>query len=138
MADRLTQLQDAIDHQLSLMYAAVNYIQGKHPPGQFPGQPSQRKDGEEAAATPGGSPHSPDEFEASLRELAISLVLQEQQIEYLISSLPGLGSSEETQERRMRELETELRVVRQERIAAERDKEIMIELLGNVITGLRS
>ena len=42
-----------------------------------------------------------------MRDMARDLVLQEQQIEVLINHLPGLGNSEESQVRRMRELEAE-------------------------------
>ncbi|RAK73592.1 uncharacterized protein BO72DRAFT_480143 [Aspergillus fijiensis CBS 313.89] len=55
------------------------------------------------------APDSPRTFAARQRELARDLVLKEQQIEYLISVLPGIGSSEAEQERRIRELEGELR-----------------------------
>ncbi|OJJ96491.1 hypothetical protein ASPACDRAFT_63412 [Aspergillus aculeatus ATCC 16872] len=55
------------------------------------------------------APDSPRTFAARQRELARDLVLKEQQIEYLISVLPGIGSSEAEQEHRIRELEGELR-----------------------------
>ena len=61
------------------------------------------------------------------------MVLQEQQIEYLVNSLPGLGNSEESQVRRMRELEAELREVEAERAKAEEEKEKMVDLLGDLI-----
>ncbi|KAL4780378.1 mediator complex, subunit Med21 [Aspergillus varians] len=60
-------------------------------------------------------PDSPRTFAARQRELARDLVIKEQQIEYLISVLPGIGSSEAEQERRIRELEVELRGVEEER-----------------------
>ena len=43
------------------------------------------------------------------------MIVKEQQIEYLISRLPGIGSSEAEQESRIRELEAELRAVENER-----------------------
>ena len=64
-------------------------------------------------------------------------MLKEQQIEYLINSLPGIGSSEADQERRMRELERELREVKAERVKAEEDKEALVEGLGRIIVGVR-
>ncbi|RDW90364.1 med21 domain-containing protein [Aspergillus mulundensis] len=77
--------------------------------------------GDEAGATAGieeglpPRPDSPRTFAARQRELARDLVIKEQQIEYLISVLPGIGSSEQEQERRIRELEGELREVEEER-----------------------
>lgn len=54
-------------------------------------------------------------FASRQRELARDLVIKEQQIEYLISVLPGIDSSEEQQERRIKELEKELRGAEEER-----------------------
>ena len=140
------------------MYASLNYIHTRHPYGEIQGQPSQAPqsaagsgltngDGVAAglaAQSPahnqsiqpsGSSPltDSPDVFHAALRELAQDLILKEQQIEYLINSLPGLGSSEADQERRMRELEAELRQVEAERGRKERERATMVNLLGEVI-----
>ncbi|KAL2008613.1 hypothetical protein VTN00DRAFT_6807 [Thermoascus crustaceus] len=61
------------------------------------------------------APDSPRTFAARQRELARDLIIKEQQIEYLISVLPGIGSSEAEQEARIRELEGELRAVEEER-----------------------
>src|ERR1700761_4858734 len=67
-------------------------------------QPEAEKSGEpKAPSTP--PPEDPQVFDTALRELARDLVLKEQQIEYLINSLPGIGNSEADQEQRMRELE---------------------------------
>ncbi|PYH49240.1 med21 domain-containing protein [Aspergillus saccharolyticus JOP 1030-1] len=68
-------------------------------------------EGQQAAADPNAppAPDSPRTFAARQRELARDLVIKEQQIEYLISVLPGIGSSEADQEARIRELEGELR-----------------------------
>ncbi|KAL2811057.1 mediator complex, subunit Med21 [Aspergillus granulosus] len=60
-------------------------------------------------------PDSPRTFAARQRELARDLVIKEQQIEYLISVLPGIGSSEAEQEGRIRALEKELRGAEEER-----------------------
>ncbi|KAK3661163.1 RNA polymerase II mediator complex subunit [Elasticomyces elasticus] len=185
MADRLTQLQDAIDNQLTLMYASINYIKTRHPYGDIPGQPSQAPppaplpvaaplaaseslpNGNQPAQQPNGPaqtavsqavataqpaaseqqreqqalaeppPERPEAFNTALHELARDLVLQEQQIELLINSLPGLGNSEANQERRMRELEAELREVEMERAKAEDERERMVDALGEVLAGTR-
>lgn len=62
-------------------------------------------------------PDSPRTFAARQRELARDLIIKEQQIEYLISVLPGIGASESEQEARIRELEAQLRDVEKERAA---------------------
>jgi len=54
-------------------------------------------------------------------------------MELLINSLPGLGNSEVSQTRRMRELEVELREVERERARAEEERERLVEVLGKVI-----
>ncbi|KAL1855159.1 Mediator of RNA polymerase II transcription subunit 21 [Paecilomyces lecythidis] len=60
-------------------------------------------------------PDSPRTFAARQRELARDLIIKEQQIEYLIKELPGIGSSEEEQEKRIQELGKELRDVEEEK-----------------------
>lgn len=64
-------------------------------------------------------------------------MLKEQQIEYLINSLPGLGNSEADQEKRMRELEKELREVEAERLKAESEKDALVDGLGKVLVGVK-
>lgn len=136
------------------MYAAINYIQRQAPYGNIEGQPSQapsipdRPASQSQTHLPNGNaapqagpsqppgsppPDDPDAFNASLRELAQSLVLQEQQIEFLINSLPGLGNSEESQESRIRELEKEVREVEDERRKAEVERDELVDVLGEVI-----
>ena len=78
-------------------------------------------------------PDRPEAFHHALRELAQGLVLQEQQIELLINSLPGLGNSEASQLARMRELEVELREVEAERARAEEEREGLVEVLGQLV-----
>ncbi|OKL57584.1 Mediator of RNA polymerase II transcription subunit 21 [Talaromyces atroroseus] len=56
-------------------------------------------------------PDSPQLFLFRQKELARDLIIKEQQIEYLIGRLPGIGASEAEQEARIRELESELRQV---------------------------
>jgi mediator of RNA polymerase II transcription subunit 21 len=147
------------------MYASLNYIQTRHPYGEIPGQPSQAPQPQpnttpvnsaapnSALSLPNGHAHAqnaqnaeppstpppedPHTFDAALRELARDLVLKEQQIEYLINSLPGLGNSEADQEKRMRELERELREVEAERARAEVEREALVEGLGQVLVGVK-
>ena len=137
------------------MYASLSYIQTRHPYGEIPGQPSQAPEpaasisatsaptnGEAAGNVAQEPPQTPppettERFNDALHELARDLVIKEQQIEYLINSLPGIGNSEADQERRMRELEVELRQVERERAKAEEEKERMVDLLGRVIVGAK-
>ncbi len=82
-------------------------------------------------------PDSPRTFAAAQRELARDLIIKEQQIEYLISVLPGIGTSEKEQEERLRELERELKVAEEERLQAVREREEVLEKLDRVIRGIR-
>ncbi|KAL4879097.1 mediator complex, subunit Med21 [Aspergillus karnatakaensis] len=90
---------------------------------------------EEAAAAAGlpPRPDSPRTFAARQRELARDLVIKEQQIEYLISVLPGIGSSEAEQERRIRELEGELRSVEAEREKRVRELRVLRKRVEGVL-----
>nr|POE85388.1 mediator of rna polymerase ii transcription subunit 21 [Quercus suber] len=108
MADRLTQLQDCTDDLFTLFYAAVSYIQTRHPYGKIPGQPDQAPKSEtpgtngnsqsqpstqskEQPSTP--APEAPDTFKVQLREFARDIVLKEQQMEHIINTLPGLTNT---------------------------------------------
>ncbi|EEH36295.1 hypothetical protein PAAG_00618 [Paracoccidioides lutzii Pb01] len=82
------------------------------------------------------TPDTAEVFAQRQRELARDLIIKEQQIEYLISVLPGVGSSEAEQEERIRRLAEELRVVEAERRVKRREMrrlgEMVDELLGAV------
>jgi mediator of RNA polymerase II transcription subunit 21 len=147
------------------MYASLNYIQLKHPYAVIEGQPSQAPESSEtrdstnagdsttaaagvqvngSANAQGGpsdpntpSPETSEVFQNALREIAQDLVIKEQQIEHLINSLPGLGNSESDQERRMRELEVELRNVQAVRESKEAEREELIDMLGKIITKVK-
>lgn len=71
------------------------------------------------------------------RELARDLILKEQQIEYLISVLPGIGTSEREQEERLRVLEGELKGAEEERRRAVLEKDKVLERLDEVILRVR-
>ncbi|KKZ64163.1 hypothetical protein EMCG_01511 [[Emmonsia] crescens] len=85
---------------------------------------------QESQAEP--TPDPPEIFALRQRELARDLIVKEQQIEYLISVLPGVGSSEEEQEERIRRLAEELRVVEAER----REKRREMKRLGERVDEL--
>lgn len=81
-------------------------------------------------------PDSPTTFEASQRELARDLVIKGAQIEQLVSELPGIGTSEEQQERRIRELEGELREMEGRRREKRREMRALVGRLEGVIMGV--
>ncbi|KAI6909348.1 hypothetical protein D0869_04133 [Hortaea werneckii] len=167
MTDRLTQLQDAIDNMLTLQFTLQIYNQTKHPYADIPGQLSQAPketkteagqltNGDTTTQQPNGPsqaqqqaqqegpeeekppvPDTPENFERALRELAQAMVLQEQQMEVLINSLPGLERNEAEQVQRMRALEAELREVEAERVKAEEERVKMLDALGGVMNGAR-
>lgn len=78
-----------------------------------------------------------DEFKDGLAELSRDLIIKEQQIEVLISSLPGLDSSEADQERYIQELEDELKVAESQRQDAIREKDQILAKLDEVIRSVR-
>ncbi len=82
-------------------------------------------------------PLPPHDFKAGQLELARDLIYKEQQIEVLISSLPGLDNSEQDQERFIKELEEELRVAETQRQEAIREKDETLAKLNRVVRGIR-
>jgi mediator of RNA polymerase II transcription subunit 21 len=80
---------------------------------------------------------SPTQFAQTQRELARDLVIKEQQIEYLIDALPGIGKSEREQARRLVELEEEMRGVEERRVEAVRERERVRQVLDRVIECVR-
>jgi len=82
-------------------------------------------------------PHPDDVFQAALLELAQDLITKEQQIELLISMLPGLDNSEEDQERNIRELEDELKVAETQRQEAIKQRKETLAKLDGVIRSIR-
>jgi mediator of RNA polymerase II transcription subunit 21 len=78
-----------------------------------------------------------DQFKAGQTELAQDIILKEQQIEYLISMLPGLDNSENDQQKRMKELEEDLKVAEEERLRALKEKEEVLTKLETVIRSIK-
>lgn len=101
------------------------------PPTQQPDAEPGAVEGEDPNLLP--QPDSPRTFAARQRELARDLIIKEQQIEYLISVLPGIGASEAEQEARIRELETQLREVEKERVAKAEELKQLRGRLENVL-----
>lgn len=63
--------------------------------------------------------------------------MKEQQIELLISVLPGLDNSEMDQERMIRQLEDELKVAEEKRREAVKEKEEVLARLEGVIRSVK-
>ncbi|KAI1369659.1 mediator of RNA polymerase II transcription subunit 21 [Xylaria arbuscula] len=137
MGDRLTQLQDAVDQLATQFIASINYINHHHsletlgPRDQIVVIPKQEADQQEV------DPHPEDVFRAAQVELAQDLITKEQQIELLISILPGLDNSEQDQERNIRELEEELKVAEAQRQEAIKEREETLAKLDTVIRSIR-
>ena len=78
-----------------------------------------------------------DDFRAGMVELSRDLIIKEQQIEVLISSLPGLDNSEKDQERYIKELEDDLKVAEAQRQDAIKEKDHILAELDSVIRSIR-
>lgn len=78
-----------------------------------------------------------DEFKAGQLELARDLITKMQQIELIISTLPGLENNTQDQERQIRELEEDLKVAEAQRQEAIREMEVVQERLDQVVRDTR-
>ncbi|CAL3965410.1 hypothetical protein PZA11_001838 [Diplocarpon coronariae] len=142
MADLLTQLQDAVDQLANQFVASLFYVHKHHdyqklsPTDHIRQDPKNNEDGA-APKEQDVIPFPADVFKAGQRELAQDLILKEQQIEYLISSLPGLANSEKDQEEIIRQLEEELRTAEVERKEAIKDKDDVLNRLEGIIRSVK-
>lgn len=113
-----TQSQPGPETQSALESSGGAGIDPGRTPQQQQSQPQQQQQ-QDAGIDTQPTPDPPAVFTSSLKELARDLVLKEQQIEFLVRVLPGIGTSEQQQTERIRVLEDEMRVV----IAARQDAE---------------
>lgn len=72
-----------------------------------------------------------------MTELSRDLITKEQQIEYLISMLPGLQNSEEDQERLIKELDDDLKAAESQRQEALKERDQILSELDTVIRSIR-
>lgn len=135
MTDRLTQLQDAVDQLATQMVASINYVKRHHNYTKL--HPTDEVRQIKAEGPQELNPHPEATFQANLVELAQDLVICEQQVEALISSLPGIGHSEQEQEKRIRELEIEMKEVEVRRREALLVKQEILERLEKEISVIR-
>lgn len=136
------------------MFASLNYVHTRHPYGDFPGQPSQAPqsngqdhsavngDGQQGESTSSGHevsagtprPETKTDFDAALREMAQDIVMVQHKFEHIVNNLPGIGSSEADQERRMRKLVVEVRQAEELRAKKEVERLKMADQLGEFIS----
>jgi mediator of RNA polymerase II transcription subunit 21 len=76
-------------------------------------------------------------FKAGQKELAQDLIIKEQQIEALISMLPGLDNSEKDQQYTIRQLEEELMAAEKKRKEAVKEKDAVLARLESVIRSVK-
>ncbi|CAK7212092.1 RNA polymerase II mediator complex subunit [Sporothrix eucalyptigena] len=144
-ADSLSQVQDAVDqvsapYTLAHQFLACLYFLERHHSLEKLGpndiiQDQQKTESQPRTLTVESIPA--DEFRMGQEELARDLVYKEQQIEYLIGSLPGLENTEQDQERLIRELEEELKVAEVQRKEAVRERDEMLAKLDGVIRSIK-
>lgn len=136
MGDRLTQLQDSVDQLAQQFVACLHYVHRRHDletlgPQDKVRDVKQEQDQKEVDPLPA------DEFRAGMVELSQDLILKEQQIEVLISSLPGLDNSELDQQKYIRELEEDLKIAEAQRQEAIKEKDQTLAELDAVIRSIR-
>ncbi|KAG9245741.1 mediator complex, subunit Med21 [Calycina marina] len=140
MGDKLTQIQEAVDDLANQMVACLYYLNRHHdwqtlsPNDVIRGQ---SKNEFETAYDKEFGPRNPVAFKAAQKELAKDLVIKEQQIEYLISHLPGLANNEEKQEEAIRRLEAELVIEEEKRKEAVKEREVVLDKLDTIIRGIK-
>ncbi|KAH6687933.1 mediator of RNA polymerase II transcription subunit 21 [Plectosphaerella plurivora] len=136
MTDRLTQLQDAVDQLAQQFVASFHYVNRHHNLDTL-GPNDKIRDVKQEPEQREVEPLEPEQFQAGLLELSRDLILKEQQIEVLISTLPGLDTSEADQEKNVRELEEELKVAEAQRQDAIREKDQILAKLDQVIRNVK-
>ncbi|POS83409.1 hypothetical protein EPUL_004172 [Erysiphe pulchra] len=141
MADRLTQLQDALDQLVNQFIASLFYINKHHSPKKLGPNDIVRQesntesDQKQSQSMVDSLPE--DIFRAAQLELARDLIIKEQQIEALISVLPGLENSEKDQEDTLRQLDAELKGLESKSLQAFIEKQDLIKQLDEIITSIK-
>ncbi|KAJ9165392.1 RNA polymerase II transcription mediator [Coniochaeta hoffmannii] len=136
MSDRLTQLQDAVDQLAHQMVATFYYVE-RHHGYEVLGPKDEVRDIQEDPKKKPIDDYPPEKFQEGILELARDLIVKEQQIEYLISSLPGLTNSERDQEQSIKDLEEELKVAEAQRLEAVEEKDEVLSKLDQVLRSVR-
>ncbi|RDW79625.1 putative component of RNA polymerase II holoenzyme [Coleophoma cylindrospora] len=139
MADKLTQLQDAVDQLAHQFVASLWYVHKHHDLKKLNEADKILEDKKENEIPDVDKlePYPEADFKAGQLELARDLIVKEQQIEYLISVLPGLENSEKDQEQLIRQLEEELKEAEVRRQQAVKEKEVVLAKLESVIRSVK-
>ncbi|KAJ7310989.1 hypothetical protein DFH08DRAFT_898303 [Mycena albidolilacea] len=109
--DRITQLQDEIQHLLTIMGSTVAYLTSRANFVQV---------SEEVPVTKERNPDKydkPEVFDANKKELVNDLIVKAKQVEYLIKSLPE-PEPEEEQAKRLQTLDDEMTLANAEYVQA--------------------
>ncbi|KAG5987793.1 hypothetical protein E4U54_004873 [Claviceps lovelessii] len=136
MGDRLTQLQDAVDQLAQQFVASLHFVHMRHDL-QLLGPNDKIRDVKQDPHQKEVDSLPAEEFAAGLKELARDLIIKEQQIEVLISNLPGLDNSELDQERSIKDLEEDLKAAEAQRLEALKEKDEILAQLDAVIRSVR-
>ncbi|OAQ63210.1 RNA polymerase II transcription mediator [Pochonia chlamydosporia 170] len=136
MGDRLTQLQDAVDQLAQQFVACLHFVQRRHDLETL-GPNDKVRDVKQEPHQKEVDPLPADEFAAGLKELSRDLIIKEQQIEVLISNLPGLDNSERDQERNIKDLEEDLKAAEAQRQEALKERDQILAELDTVIRSIR-
>lgn len=160
--DILTQLQTCYDQLLTQCFSTISYLSQRHPiiaPDADPNDPFTNPPaigGPSQTPNPDGTPMSaiqpgledterapyplrpvlPPTFSAAQRELAEDLVQKAQQIDMLISRLPGIGRDEEQQRHEIEILNQKVRAMEEKRKAKRREMRDYVKRLDDVILGM--
>lgn len=141
MADRLTQLQDALDQLVNQFIASLFYINKHHSPQKLGPTDIVRQEnnneGDQKQTHSQVDPLPDNVFRAAQLELARDLIVKEQQIEALISILPGLENSEKDQEDTLRQLDAELKSLESKCNQAFIEKQDLIKQLDEIISSIK-
>ncbi|KAL7963268.1 mediator complex, subunit Med21 [Trichoderma compactum] len=135
MGDRLTQLQDAVDQFAQQLVASLHFVHMRHDLEPLGPKDKIREPKEQVPKEVDALP--PRDFRAGLVELARDLIVKEQQIEVLISTLPGLDNSEQDQERHIRDLEEDLKTAEAQRVEALKERDHILKQLDSTIRIIR-
>ena len=163
--DILTQLQTCYDQLLNQFYCTISYLSQRHPtiaPDPIPGEPytnyplaSANGDSNISptaasryAVQPGPEdtdpqrnlyplrPDSPNTFAQSQKELAEDLVLQCQQIEFLVSRLPGIEKNEDQQAAEITQLAAKVKDMEETRKKKKQEMRALVKRLDAVVMGM--
>ncbi|KAM0472383.1 hypothetical protein ACHAPE_000801 [Trichoderma viride] len=135
MGDRLTQLQDAVDQLAQQLVAALHFVHVHHDLQMLGPKDKIREPKEQIPKEVDALP--PQDFRAGMVELSRDLIVKEQQIEVLISTLPGLDNSQQDQERHIKDLEEDLKTAKTQRVEALKERDNILTELDAIIRTLR-